>query len=107
MRESSIVRAIQKELATRPNVRVKKNHGGRYSEAGEPDLLVHWKSPGVLGPAIIAYVEVKVVGNKPTPAQFRMIDRLRDCGAYATWVESAREAIGWLESLGLPARRSS
>lgn len=107
MRESSIVRAIQKELATRPNVRVKKNHGGRYSEAGEPDLLVHWVASGGCRPTVLAYIEVKVVGNKPTPAQFRMLSRLSDCGAHTTWVSSASEAIRWLESLGLPARRSS
>jgi hypothetical protein len=61
-----------------------KYHGSPYSHKGVPDLLICWNGTFVA-------VEVKVPGEKPTPAQALQIANIIKAGGKAFWCTSLLE----------------
>lgn len=80
---------IQKKIIaalTEHGCYVVKHHGGRFSSAGVPDLLVCYNG------AFIA-MEVKRQGQKPTALQSHNLDLIRTAGGVACVVTSVEEAL--------------
>jgi hypothetical protein len=89
-----------------PGVVVYKNHGGRFSLSGRPDIEVvfrqRWAEPR--DPAITVFIEFKAPGKHPTAIQLIEMARLREAGAIVTWTDSVDTAIAFLVEHGLPER---
>ncbi len=110
-KESSIVRSILDDLRSRGRaVWFRKNHGGPFGAAGVPDIEVVFRPRKIdldrkeLDPAIVVFLEVKKVGEKPTALQDATMAAIRHAGAYVATVHSRDEAIRFLDSLGIPPR---
>lgn len=43
-------------------------------------------------------IEVKAPGKKPTKRQELCMNEIRAAGGYAIWVDSAKQAISWIET---------
>lgn len=112
-RESTIVDAIREDLKQRPGVLFKKDHVSCFTSKGWPDISVIFspentpknRTGSFSGPALTVYLEVKRIGQNPTENQRTTIERLKRCKAYVEVVRSKKEAIDYLESLGLPEKR--
>jgi len=133
-KESSIVRSILDDLRSRGRaVWFRKVHGGPFGASGVPDIEVvfrpepktdfekgtsgwiressvvggtyrrpdEWKNPAR---AIVVFLEAKRPGEKPTALQDATMAAIRHAGADVRVVFSKKEAIDYLESLGIPPR---
>ena len=78
--EIAIVRAILRDLNSRPETYARKTHGGRYAN-GWPDVV------GCHRGRMLA-LEVKRPGGKPTPLQVAEIAKWEKAGAIAAIVYS-------------------
>jgi hypothetical protein len=88
--EKHIVNSIVKYLRTVPGCTVRKRHGTAFGVAGDPDLY------GTINGRHFE-IEVKRVGNPPTPLQEKRIEEWRTSGAIvgvAHSVPEAREVLG-------------
>jgi hypothetical protein len=104
-KESSIVRAILDDLRSRGRaVWFRKNHGGPFGFSGVPDIEVVFRHRNGLEPAIVVFLEVKKPGERPTAIQEATMEAIRNAGAFVAVVHSKKEAIDYLESLGIPPR---
>lgn len=95
MSEAAITTAILKALNALPSTVAIKLHGGPYSTAGMPDILVvHEEQDEELSFWGQAYfLEVKLPGKKPTEIQERRMAQLRDAGAVCAVVHNVAEAM--------------
>lgn len=110
-KESSIVRSILDDLRLRGrSVWFRKNHGGPFGSSGVPDLEVVFRpvvgtnpdgSPILRDFASIVFLEVKKPGEKPTALQEATMRAIAAAGAHVRVVFSKREAVEFLESLGI------
>ena len=91
MKERDIVRKIRIEILNKYGVRLHKNTGGPYSEAGAADLY------GTLPGGRAIFVEVKAPGKKPRPNQLAWLEHEREMGALAVWVSSWEELLSVLD----------
>ena len=87
--EKTIVNSIMKYLHTVPGCLVRKRHGTVMGVAGDPDLYgslrgVHFE------------MEVKQVGNDPTPIQIRRLEEWAAAGAIVGVVHNVQEVRGVL-----------
>jgi Holliday junction resolvase len=90
MTETHLTRGIRRFLQAE-GFKVIKIHGGRYQEAGLPDLLA-------IRDGIAWWFEVKRPGreSKTTPLQKLQINELRECGCpvfVVTSVEETRKEV--------------
>ena len=95
MLESTIVRKIKKYLEDR-GAFVVKTHGNQYSTTGTPDLLCCYKGYFIA-------LEVKTPGkiHNVTKIQAHCIQRIKECGGYASIVSSEKEVVGILTTIDL------
>ena len=91
MRESALSKAIRSAFAAR-GARPIKYHGGPYSEAGIPDLLVCYRG-------FFVYIETKGPGEKPTPIQEARMHDLRQACAIGGVAYNVDDAIGFLAEI--------
>lgn len=96
---SAILSAVVDELKRVPFSRVYKIHGGRYQQAGLPDLVFIHKASGEMF-ARARYVEVKTEADEPSPIQTAIFDDIRKCGGDVVVVRSAAEVRDWLKRNG-------
>ncbi len=74
MKESQLVEKIKKHLKKElPGCWINKNFGGRYANAGVPDLQCIYKDH-------VFFIEVKIKGNYPTEIQKETIKRINKAG---------------------------
>ena len=85
MSEKQLIQGIRNYLATLPKCFFWKEHGGQYSTAGIPDIIVCYKGK------FVAF-EAKVGSNKPTKLQLATIEQIQNAGGYATVVRSVEDA---------------
>tara|TARA_R110000824_G_scaffold2646_2_gene12214 strand:+ start:215 stop:556 length:342 start_codon:yes stop_codon:yes gene_type:complete len=85
--EKSITLRITKWLDQQSNCWWLKYHGGMYSTAGTPDILVSWHGH------FYAF-EVKQPGKYPTPIQKRVIAQINAAGGQAHVVRSLEDVQG-------------
>ena len=100
-KESQIVASIREALKGRAVVY--KNHGGRFSAAGRPDIEVVFRPKFIdqSSPARVVFLEVKRPGEKLTKIQLAEFARLVDIGAAVAVVHSKIEAIEALRAWGM------
>lgn len=98
MKESAKVAKLRKLLKGRAIVY--KNSGGRWAKSGRPDLEIVFRHRDT-GAGVVAFIELKQEGEKPTPIQLREIASLLEHGANATWTARVDAAIDYLRSKGL------
>ena len=84
MKESDIVKAIQKYLKTVPQCFAWKEHGGMYGTAGIPDIIA------CINGRFYAF-EVKTAVGKTTKLQDATIRKILACGGVAVVVRSVSE----------------
>lgn len=86
-KESVIVTRIKDYLNSHCGCICMKYHGSAYGMVGHPDLY------GILGDGSGRFfaIEVKVPGKKPTPAQYKFLERIEDAGGLAFWVDSLEQ----------------
>lgn len=84
--EKSITAKIMKYLARIPRGFVQKRHGSRYGVAGIPDIEFIWRGR-------VLFIEVKRPGRHATALQARVMDRLREAGAFVVVVHSFDEFL--------------
>ncbi len=85
MLERDVVAAIKKYLSSLgPDVFFFKEHGGPYSVAGIPDIIV-WYKGRFLG------LEAKLPNGRLTELQKRAIDKINRAGGVARRVESVED----------------
>ncbi len=100
-REAAIVRGIVEDVKRRPGVFVRKNHGG-FGIAGIPDLEIIFRDP--TGRTRVVYLEVKNERGVVSAVQAARIAELAKAGADVEVVRTRKEAVSFLESLGIPGR---
>ena len=121
-KESTIVRSILDELRSRgPAVWFRKNHGGPFGSSGVPDIEVVFRPVReiprddedgsttllVADHAIVAFVEVKKPGKEPTDLQRATMGAIKRAGGFVVVAWSKKDAIEFLESIGLPRRETT
>lgn len=85
MTESALTRRILKVLNALPRTKATKFHGGPYTEAGTPDVLV-------VSDGRAFWLEAKLSGEQPTPIQRRRMREWTEAGATCAVVRSVDEA---------------
>lgn len=83
--ESRLVQRIKTELTAR-GAFVFKIHGSAFMMTGLPDVI------GCHQGRFIA-IEAKMVGNKPSPAQLRIHQKIRDAGGRVVVAYSVADAL--------------
>lgn len=91
-RESTITRAILRELNKLPNCRAVKLHGSAYSNAGEPDIY------GCISGRMFV-IEVKRPSENPTRLQEWTLNQWSRAGACAITARSVQDALGAVRAL--------
>ena len=81
MKEADLITAIKKYLATVPETFCWKEHGGQYSTAGIPDIIVCHRGHFIA-------LEAKVGKNQPTKLQAVTIEQIHRAGGTAAVVRS-------------------
>ncbi len=88
MSESQLVRRILRYIETRRidgcPIKARKNHGSRFSDAGDPDLTICYRG-------FLLMLEVKIGNNKPTKIQLERLRQWKDAGAIAEVVRNVEE----------------
>jgi hypothetical protein len=88
--ESKIVAKILDALRKLPGMWCFKTHGGPMQAAGLPDVMGIYNGRGF-------GLEVKRPGNKPTPIQLAMMEKIAAAGGLVAVVHSPEEALAALE----------
>ena len=81
MKEADLITAIKKYLSALPETFAWKEHGGQYSTAGIPDIIVCHCGHFIA-------LEAKVGKNQPTKLQTVTIEQIRKAGGTAAVVRS-------------------
>jgi hypothetical protein len=89
--ESAIVKAILVYLNSLPGCLARKRWGGGMGVAGEPDIDACLRGRSL-------QLEVKRLGQKPTPLQVKRLDQWRHAGALVGVVTSVEEVKALLGS---------
>ncbi len=90
--ERSLVNRILRELNSWPKTRAVKIHGSGQGRVGDPDL---WGCS--YGKMFL--LEMKVPGEKPTPAQLSELRKWKRDGARTGWYDDFKEAIELVRKL--------
>ncbi len=95
--ERAIVRAILAYLNGLPGCLARKRWGGGMGVAGDPDIdaCIHGRS---------VQLEVKRLGERPTPLQLKRLEEWRKAGAVVAVVSSVADVRRLLEENQLPGR---
>ena len=75
-----------------PGCRARNNHGNAFSGAGTPDITACYRGRHI-------EIEVKRPGEKPKKLQLYELEKWREAGAVAVWVESLDEVKQLMEGL--------
>ncbi len=95
--ERAIVKAILAYLNGLPGCLARKRWGGGMGVAGDPDIdaCIHGRS---------VQLEVKRLGERPTPLQLKRLEEWRKAGAVVAVVSSVADVRRLLEENQLPGR---
>lgn len=91
MKENELIVKIRNYLKGVDGLFFWKEHGGQYSTAGIPDIIVCYRG------RFIAF-EVKAGNNKPTVLQAITIKQIIKAGGYAMVVRSLDEVMQVIEA---------
>jgi len=90
--ETKLHEAIMRAINNSGHGRAVKHHGGRFGDAGHPDLYGVWDGCAF-------FVEVKTRGGgDPTALQYRQLELWAAAGAITGCARSVAQAIGVLDS---------
>ncbi len=95
--ERAIVKAILAYLNSLPNCLARKRWGGGMGVAGDPDIDACIRGRSV-------QLEVKRLGERPTPLQLKRLEEWRKAGAVVAVVHSVAEVRAVLEENQLLGR---
>ena len=91
-KEKAIEKRIKEYLKTKNDLFYWKEHGGMYTTAGIPDLIVCYKGRFIA-------LEVKTPIGKPTVLQNVAIRKINEAGGIAAIVRSVEDAKVVIESV--------